>query len=282
MGRLIAIIALTWAAAPALALDNDPTLGRLCVVLDQSASPCGDTPRADQAAFADLARTYGVALAPRLLAPAETLGINGFAFAFQLGVTGVDEGASFWERGIRGNQSALETPDVPGSLQTFHLDLRKGLPYSLEIGAHFTYLFNSELFAVGGSLKAALNEGVARVPVDLAFKVGVSRMVGSDELEMTLTSFDVILSHRLGLQTLSVTPYIAYSPLLIFARSGVVDSSPGNSTTPAGTFVFENEDLTAHRLTSGVRVLYGALAITPELVIASGQIAGNFNLGLDF
>lgn len=281
MGRLIAILAVI-TATPALALDNDPTLGRLCIAVDDSASPCSDTPQADQKAFRELSRTYGIALAPKLLAPAETLGINGFAFALQLGVTGVDEEATFWERGIRGNQSTLEEPEIPSSLQTIQLDLRKGLPFSLEVGAHVTWMFNSELFMFGGSLKGALNEGVSTVPVDLAVKVGVSRMVGSDELEMTLTTIDVILSHRLGLATFSVTPYLAYSPLLIFTRSGVVDSSPGNSVTPAGTFVFDNEDLTVHRMTTGVRFLYGAFAFTPELAIASGHVAGNFNVGLDF
>lgn len=287
MGRLIAIFTVIAGsvAAPrtARALDYDPALGRLCVITDpQSAAPCGETPTADQAAFSDLVRTYGVALAPRLLAPADTLGVNGFAFAFQLGVTGVDESASFWERGISGNQSAQATPDVPASLQTLHLDLRKGLPFSLEVGAHLTWLAGSELFAVGGSFKGALNEGVAQVPVDLAVELGLSRVVGSNELEMTLTSLDVTVSHRFGLTSLSLTPYLAWSPLFIFARSGVVDSSPGDSTTPAGTYVFADEDLVVQRMTVGARFLSGVFAVTPEIVLASGHVAGNFNFGLDF
>ena len=282
MNRLIFALGLM-GAAPAWALDYDPTLSRLCVVVDPtSPSPCSTAPSADQRAFGDLVQAFGLAMAPRLLAPAETLGVNGFAFAFQFGLTGVDDGASFWDRGIRANEGAPASPDRPGSLQTVHLDLRKGLPYSIELGAHLTHLFNSELFGLGGSVKIALNEGVEQVPVDVAIRFGASRVVGSNELDMTLGNVDLIASHRFGLRTLSLTPYIAYTPLLVFASSGVVDSSPGDSTTPAGTFVFDDEQLVLHRLTVGTRVVYGALALTPELVVASGSLAANLNIGLDF
>ncbi|MGK0359593.1 MAG: hypothetical protein ACI9U2_001895 [Bradymonadia bacterium] len=282
MKRLILAFSLV-GAAPAWALDYDPTLSRLCVLVDPtSPSPCSDTPVADQRAFGALSEAYGLAMAPRLLAPAETLGINGFAFAFQFGLTGVDESASFWDRGVRANEDTLSPPERPGSLQTAHLDLRKGLPYSLELGAHLTHLLHSALFGIGGSLKVALNEGVNDVPIDVAVRIGASRIVGSGDLDMTLGNLDLIASHRIGLQTLSLTPYLAYSPLLIFASSGVVDSSPGDSTTPSGTFVFDDESLVLHRLTLGLRVLYGALALTPELVVASGSLATNLNIGLDF
>lgn len=282
MNRLILALGLM-GTAPAWALDYDPTLSRLCVVVDPaSPSPCSDSPRADQRAFGELSEAFGLAMAPRLLAPAETLGINGFAFAFQFGLTGVDDSASFWERGVRANEGTPATIDRPGSLQTVHLDLRKGLPYSVELGAHLTHLFNSELFGLGGSVKVALTEGLVEVPIDVAVRVGASRVVGSSELDMTLGNLDLIVSHRLGLRTLSLTPYLAYSPLLILASSGVVDSSPGDSTTPTGTFVFDDESLVLHRLTLGVRALYGALALTPEFVLASGSVAANLNIGLDF
>lgn len=282
MKRLILALSLV-GAAPAWALDNDPTLSRLCVIVDATTpSPCSDEPRADQRAFGELAEAYGLAMAPRLLSPAETLGINGFAFAFQFGVTGVDEDASFWERGIRANEGTPTSIERPGSLPTVHLDLRKGLPYSIELGAHLTHLFSSELFAIGGSVKVALNEGVTDVPIDVALRAGASRVVGSSELDLTLGNIDLIASHRFGLRTLSLTPYVAYSPLLIFASSGVVDSSPGDSTTPSGTFVFDDESLVLHRLTLGLRTLYGALALTPELVLASGSVAANLGIGLDF
>ena len=277
------IFALGLVGAPAWALDYDPTLSRLCVLVDPaSPAPCSTTPRADQGAFAELTQAYGLAMAPRLLAPAETLGVNGFAFAFQFGLTGVDDTATFWDRGIRANEGSPASPERPGSLQTVHLDLRKGLPYSIELGAHLTHLFNSELFGFGGSLKIALTEGIEAIPVDVALRVGASRVVGSSELGMTLGNIDLIASHRVGLLTLSLTPYVAYSPLLVFASSGIVDSSPGDSTTPSGTFVFDDESLVLHRLTAGVRVLYGVLALTPELVFASGSVAGNLNVGVDF
>ncbi len=153
-------------AAPVLAKGNDPHLERLCfakpVDLDGDGAtdlPCGDAPAPDQVAFSDVAREYGMAFAPRLLAPAETLGVNGFNFGFQLGLTNINEKEDYWKR-------TAEDGDPPAVLTTLHLDVKKGLPYSVEIGALMTWLADSELFAFGGTVKWAPNEGGDAFPVD--------------------------------------------------------------------------------------------------------------------
>jgi len=282
--RNLSIFLAFLAPSSALALDWDPALGRLCLPYDAaSASPCGDTPRADQRAFAGLLEDYGMALAPRLMAPAETLGINGFAFGFQLGLTNVDDDQAHWQTATRKNQGTSPSGDTPGTLQTLLLDVRKGLPFSAELGANLGWLVNSELFAFSGSLKWALNEAVAQFPVDGAVRASVGRVVGSTELHMTFFGLDVIASHGFGVaNSLNIAPYMAYSPLFVFGSSGVIDSSPGTSVTPAGTFVMADEDVVIHRFVIGSRFIFGALNFTPEVAIAQGIQSFNFNTGLEF
>ncbi len=276
-------------AAPAFALDNDPHLDRLCVSApadvdrDGIDEPCGNSPSGDQEAFTEIAREYGMAFAPRLLGPAETLGVNGFQFGFQLGLTNINQtevtdGSTtpYWTR-------TVEDESPPSVLKTVHLDMKKGLPYSLEIGASMSWLFDSEMFAFGGNVKWAPNEGIDAFPVDFAARFSASRVVGSSQLDLTTLGLDLILSRGFGVGGVAnLAPYMAYSPVFVFARSGVLDSTPAIGTDPQRSFVFEKEELTIHRFVVGTRLVVGAVNLTPEVALTKGLQSYNFNLGLDF
>lgn len=265
-------------AAPALgAENNDPALRRLCTGENATnANPCGAAPRPDQAAFRKLVREYGMAFAPKLLAPAETLGINGFDFAFQYALTNINEGEDYWQEGI-------ESTTPPSVLQTLTLDVRKGLPFSFELGAQVSYLIDSELVAVGGSLKWSANEAVEAFPVDLAVRTSLNRIVGSTELDLTTFGLDFIISRGFGVGGVAnIAPYMAYSPLFVFAASDVLDSTPRTASDPSASFVFEEEDEVLHRFVIGARFLLGAMNFTPEMAVTKGLQTYSFNLGLEF
>ena len=81
----------------------------------------------------------------------------------------------------------------------------------------------------------------------------------------------------------NVSPYVAYSPLWIFSRSNVIDSSPGTrDINGEGDFVFTNQQQRVDRLTLGLRFITGAFNFTPEVTIAGGQQTYAVNLGADF
>jgi hypothetical protein len=279
--KLLAVFAgaMALSAGPAQALDNDLDLSRLCRDYDPQnggASPCGRTIRPDQQAFSDLMREMGMAFAPRLLQPAETLGINGFQFDLGFSATSINSDKDYWQQGISDG-----TP--PGSLMTMMLDMRKGLPYSLEIGANASYLIDSEQWAIGGSLKWAINEAVDQFPVDVAIRGSANHLVGSAQYALTTVGLDAILSRSFGAGGIAnIGPYLAYSPLFIFARSGVVDATPGTPDDADGSFTFSGEDLVVHRFIIGSRFIFGAFMITPELALTQGMQQYNVNLGLDF
>jgi len=261
----------------AQALDNDPEIRRLCVPSNDSpALPCGVNPVPDQAAFKELSREMGMAFAPKLLAPAETLGVNGFQFSMQYSITNVNEEEEYWQRGVK-DQSPSST------LMVSQFEVRKGLPFSAEIGANASYMIETELWAFGGMLKWALNEAVDAFPVDISLRGSLNRVVGSSELQLTTVGLDVILSRSFGAGGIAnVAPYMAYSPAWILARSGVVDSTPGDASDLGRSFVFEKETLTIHRFILGSRFVFGAVNFSPEVALAKGLQSYNLNLGLDF
>jgi hypothetical protein len=227
------IVSSLLAPTAAFALDNDPAL--------RGFADCDGNGvcKGNQSLFRNYVREMGMAMAPKLLAPAETLGINGFALSLgEYSVTNIREDKEYWSRGTE--QTLAETtaheqsPDLngeaapPGVLHTVDFRVRKGLPYSLEIGGSFTYLLDSEFFAFGGELKWALNEAVEQLPIDFAVQAAVNRCFGSTELDLTTVGMNLILSRGFGAGgVVNIAPYMAYNPVFVFARSGVLDATPG-------------------------------------------------------
>ncbi len=276
---LLSAAAVTLLAGSALALDNDPALERLCRGYDPvngGAVPCTRPVRPNQAAFKDYARELGMVFAPRLLQPAETLGINGFQFDLQTSITAINNNETYWKLAARDG-------DPEAMLTTLGLDMRKGLPYSFEVATQLTYLFDSELWAVGGSLKWAINEAVEQFPVDFAVRGAVNHVVGTSQMSLTTVGIDAIVSRSFGAGgAVNFGPYLAYSPLLTFARSGVIDATPGTPDDAEGSFTFSGEDIVAHRFVIGVRVIAAAFLFTPEISLTQGMQQYNLQVGLDF
>jgi len=270
--------ALSATATTALALDNDPHLNLLCTVLPSSneAVPCGDTPTGDRVLFQGLSRDYGLVLAPTLLSPAETMGINGFQFDFQVNVSQIDKNQMHWSL-------AIEDGDAPPALVTTRLGVRKGLPYSLELGMNATYLLESELWGLGGMLKWAVNESVDDFPIDIAVRGTINRVVGSTQLDLTVAGVDVIVGRDFGLGgILNLSPYFAYSPVWVISRSAVIDATPGKGDDPESSFVFGEERQQVDRFALGFRFLFGSFNFTIESVLAGELINYNTNIGVHF
>ena len=135
---LMAMLALP---GPSQAAQYDLTLGRYL------SANCDFT--CAQSQFEDLMVELGQITAPVFLSPAETLGLNGFAIGFEGTIAPISKDEAFWTDAAEGN---------PGSVLFIpHLHVRKGLPFSFEIGTQLGMIPNSELYMVGAELKWALN-----------------------------------------------------------------------------------------------------------------------------
>lgn len=271
------------AAGPAGAEDNDLVLSRLGLAEQDMAGDPVDVVGQNQD-FRSMASELGVVLAPRLLTPSDTIGFGGFQFAVDFGVTSITNDAFYW-RALEGSNQP-NNPDAvhgEGLLSTVGFFARKGiwLPTpSFEVGAGAVRLLDSSIWAAQGYAKLGLHEGYHDLPLpSVAARGGVSRMMGSSDLDLTVASFDVSLSKHFGVaNAIGLDPYAGWNLLIIVPRSEVIDKTPHiDSLVVPGdnsmNFVFrDQDDITRHKLFFGLKTQYHVFQLTLE---ASFALAGS-------
>ncbi|WP_428267024.1 hypothetical protein [Haliangium sp.] len=263
-------LAVTLAATPARAGDNDVVLARLGT--DRGGSVVGNNQ-----AFRSLASELGVVLAPRLSSPADTLGFGGFQFTTDLGFTSISNDADHWRARLASDQAA--GPHGGGLMSTVGVFARKGiwLPLpSFEVGAGIVHLMGSRMTAAQFYAKLALHEGYHDWPLpSLAIRGAASRMMGEASMDLTVASVDVSVGKELGIgSTFNLTPYGGWNLLIIVPRSEVIDKTPQTADDLAMNFVFRpQDDIYRHRLFAGVRLKYFIFALNLEgqLALAGGS-----------
>jgi hypothetical protein len=230
----------------------------------------------DDAGFRSLASELGTVIAARPMDPGDTLGLSGFAVSADVGITTIRSGRTYWQNTADSPQSV-----VP-SLQVFG---RKGLWPGIEIGAGASHVFDSSMWGLSGYAKFALHEGFHHLPIPtIALRGMVTELLGSKDLRMTQVGIDGQVSHVFGAgSTFSITPYVGYQALLTFARSTVLDATPGTDEYPDGfddpppgdtgssEFVFDRQSvIVRHRPFVGVRFIFAVLRFGVEGMVVPG------------
>ena len=261
--------------APVARADNDDlVMQRLGSAINDSQGMPVDVV-GDNQQFRSLVSELGVVLAPRLLAPADTIGFGGFQFSVDVGYTGISNDEPYW-RVLEGSKNPSSQTGVHGSslMQTTGIFMRKGMWFplpSFEIGAGVVHLSDSHLWSAQGYAKFALHEGYHDLPIpSVAARGAVSRMMGSQDLDLTIASFDLSASKHLGIAgTMSIEPYLGWNLLIIVPRSEVVDKTPQTFGDPTMNFVFKDQaDITRNKLFGGFKLQYYVFALTVEASVA--------------
>lgn len=211
--------------------------------------------------FRLLSTEFGLALTNPVNSPAETLGIAGFDMGVEFTVADIPELQDRWRRAIEDEQ-----PD--NNLFITRFRFRKGLPFSLELDGNIGLIHNSTSWVGGVGLKWALNEGFKYFP-DLAVRGGVNRLFSSRDLDLFTVNVDFWISKQFALLGMfTLTPYAGYSIVFMRANSNVLDPTPknfnDNETPETGNFVFQAENLLAHRFFFGVRMVWFFVSINLE------------------
>jgi len=237
--------AILTAPASVRADDMDVALSRLRVAtggpgdLPEGCSGTGDNglPRAfcpDNDAWHRLASQLGFAIAPPVLSPARTTGYGGFYVGLEGWISGI-ESAEYWRLGTEGDESAASEGRNRFPSRTLLLsrvNVRKGFPFGFELGTSFATLLDTETWVWGLSVQWAILEGYREglmgfVP-DVAVRGMVHTMVGEPEFNLTVPSFDIVISKPLVFsRTGSVTPFVSWQLAWIFGDSELVDLTPG-------------------------------------------------------
>lgn len=167
----------------------------------------------DNQNFRIFANQLGAAISSFNFAPPETLGQSGFNFAFEYAVVQVDTAKTIWP---------TEAATPPGLLLMPTLHMRKGLPFSFEVGTKVSYLQSSQMVAATIEAKWALNEGFFYFP-DLGVRGYGTHLVGTRDFSLTTAGVDVGIGHPFAiLGTATLTPYVGWNLQYVTASSQIV------------------------------------------------------------
>jgi hypothetical protein len=231
--------------------------------------------------FKDLMTEIGLISAPVFLAPAETLGLNGFEFSIEGTLAPLKKSKDYWSWND-GNSTVTVTEGAPQSMLFVpRLHVRKGLPFSFEIGTQLSYIPESEMFVAGAEVKWALNEGFYYIP-DLAVRVAVNHMIGPKDFVLSTGGWDISLSKAFGVGgMMSLTPYAGYNMLFINASSHVVMVSPSDDGQVFSSLNWQDNMI--HRFFAGLRLKTHIFQITAEGIFSAKSVnLFSFKLGFDY
>ena len=172
---------------------------------------------ADEVYYEGIAREMGLVFAPLHLGPGRTTGHSGFEYTFRYSSHNIHQNRSHWTR-VMDLGGAVNVPDT---LSTTTIEVRKGLPFGLELGTNLTWLENSQTIALGGRLRLGLLEGYqASYAPDVAVHAGVNPMLGSTDLDLTTVAAGATVSYRKSaFGRLTITPFLGFDFLLVQAGS---------------------------------------------------------------
>ena len=303
--RIVTIGLLLWSVTSVA----DPYDLRLYKLGNPTKSAANYDPAAN-ARFAAFARQLGAGLTSVNLAPPETLGHSGFSVTAELSVVQFDQS----DFAMPTEQYDGSRPGITGALLLPSIHIRKGLPWSFEVGARVAWIEKSRMGAATGELKWAINEGFTYLP-DIGVRAYATRLFNSKDFDLTAGGLDLGLGKQFAIGGMvTLTPYVGWNMVWVAANSNTVDFNPGRTEseaveTPTAQFrdtgVFDQVALTAsshNRFYGGFRFITGALQLGAEYstsrlprVVVPGEgdeperkmlvppvNAFNFTVGLDF
>lgn len=237
-------------------------------------------------AWATVAQNLGTAIANQPQG-ATTLGLDGFEVAAGTSVSFVDgsraDGSpTAWQRARAGNQ-ATGALFVPG------VHVRKGLPFSLEVGGQLGWLGFTRQGVVGGYGRFAPLEGYRKAP-ELAVQVGYTGYIGNDELDLGTTDAAVILGKTWaidsgqGVRTSTIHPFVAVGgnwirawPKLSEARLAELGITPLRSSKKADTETDDGGAVSHPGMrqlvaTAGLRVVTGDVGLRVGVSVPTASV----------
>ena len=237
--RLLAVLLLC-AASPAMAKDVDIDCGGAC----------------SQDDFDAIAEDLIATIDYKAMGPAEATGIAGFGIGLVATYVPVDDE---WARVTGSDFSGI---GLAG------LQVTKGLPFNIDLGAFYATAPGSNVDMIGGELRYAFLPGSTVAPA-LALRVSHVVVSGIDDFDVDSTSADLSVSKGFAL----VTPYAG-----VGYTSGAADPS---AAVTAATGLTESE-VEETKLFAGLRLSFGLFEITPQFTQIGDVSSYSARLGFSF
>jgi hypothetical protein len=247
--------------------------------------------------FRMLGNELGIALSGTTLEPTNSLGMSGFDLALEYDFVFVNGGNQ-----IGGLPYWVTEGQPPSLLMVPTLHLRKGLPFSFDVGVKLAAVVNSATLAATVEVKWAILEGFKNLP-DFSTRFYIGRAFGQEDLNLTLGGLDFSVGKQFGVAGLfSLSPYGGFCLQGAQSSTSAFWGDPVNTTSqsylqsPTASVVsFNTNDLIDNlygRIYGGVQLTSSILSLALEygyilplssgIPVNSGLQSASGKLGLTF
>jgi hypothetical protein len=233
-------------------------------------------------------RELGTAISNKPMHGGETLGIYGFEVGLSNTIAFVDTRA---ESGLPSPWARVHQDGEPNNMMVIpRLDIRKGLPASIEVGASMGYLAISRQTSMGGYLRAAPLEGYRNMP-DVVLQVGYAGYVGNDQLELGTMDVSGTVGYTIpfgrvtGVNNARIAPYLGFGGLKVHARPNLPEEEQASLGIGAVSGFKNSEDFddsfALWQIHGGFRITSGSFSFRGAGTWVPGGI-GTVNVGMGF
>jgi len=230
----------------------------------------------------------GAAISNKPMHGGDTLGIYGFEVGISNTIAFIDTRS---EAGLPSPWARVHADGEPNNMMVIpRLDIRKGLPASIEVGASMGYLALSRQTSMGGYVRAAPLEGYRNMP-DVVLQLGYAGYVGNDELELgtmdlsATVGYSIPFGRVIGVNSAKVAPYLGFGGLKVHARPNLSEEEQaalgiGEVSGFSDSAVFD-EAFSMWQIHGGFRITSGSFSFRGAGTwVPSGL--GTLNVGMGF
>ncbi len=256
----LAFALLSPAVAPAKSFQ--PELGAFLVTCPSGTRNCAPE---DLDGFRDFAGQLASSLMSRFPGPIATLGSQRWEVSYSVGLTEIDRGRDCFDADPATGRPAVFSD--PGKVLTVgQVQVRKGLPHSLQLGAALTQVFDSSLWDLGLQLAFTPLEGLKNAP-DLGIQLQGGTVLGAGDLILVHAGAALILSKAFNVAGLfTLAPSGGYQFLYASASTHLTGGYRQDQTSPT-PFAFDPQNLFLHRLVVGLEAVASWVVIGAEMTL---------------
>ncbi len=210
----------------------------------------------NQGEFHALSEDLGSALSYKPMAPATPLGPLGFDVGFGLTDTNMAQSSQVWSK-INNGGGSVSNINLP------RLQIDKGLPFGVDVGAFYAKDPTSNIALYGGELRYALLGGGLTEPA-VAIRGALTRLSGVSALSLDTKSVDLSVSKGFAM----LTPYAGVGEVWV--------SSTANGVGLAG------EHFTQNKVFAGADLNLGLSNLDAEWDATGGARTLSLQIGFRF